>query len=123
MEDQLKEDVAGGEITFIGTGPGDPSLLTLRALQLMQQADIVIHDKGISAEILDLVRRDAVLKKVKTDCIQTTDLLVTHFNKQERVVRLILGDGISKESKDASEKIALNEKRISFQTVQGVSIL
>ena len=123
MEDQLKEDVAGGEITFIGSGPGDPSLLTLRALQLIQQADIVIHDQTISPEILDLVRRDAVLKQVKTDWIQTAERLAIHFNKQERVVRLVVGDGVSTESHDANEKVVLTEKGISFQTVQGVSVL
>src|SRR5262249_55415255 len=48
-----------GVVRLVGTGPGSPDLLTLRALQVMQRADVAVHDDRIGVQILDLVRRDA----------------------------------------------------------------
>ncbi len=84
-----------GEVVLVGAGPGDPGLLTLKALQQIQQAEVVLYDQLVSAEILDLVRRDATLvsvgKKAGAHSVpqeETNRLLVEYARAGNRVVRL-----------------------------------
>lgn len=88
-----------GVVYLVGAGPGDPELLTLKALRVLQDADIVFHDDLVTPEVLDLARRDAervfVGKKAGTRCIaqrQINQELAAAARRGLRVVRLKGGD-------------------------------
>ncbi|MBE8214703.1 siroheme synthase CysG, partial [Leptospira borgpetersenii serovar Ballum] len=82
-----------------GAGPGDAGLLTLRGLQVMQQADVVLYDHLVSDGVLDLVRRDAdrvfVGKRAGYHCVpqeEINQILLREAQRGKRVVRLKGGD-------------------------------
>jgi uroporphyrin-III C-methyltransferase/precorrin-2 dehydrogenase/sirohydrochlorin ferrochelatase len=88
-----------GSVALVGAGPGDPGLLTLRALRLLNEADVILHDHLVSAEILDLARRDAQRIEVgkQSGNHHVTQerihaLLLEHARAGRRVVRLKGGD-------------------------------
>jgi uroporphyrin-III C-methyltransferase/precorrin-2 dehydrogenase/sirohydrochlorin ferrochelatase len=116
-----------GEVFLVGAGPGDPELLTLRALHLIQKADVCIYDNLVSKEILELVRRDAHMiyagKLRNNHTIEQKEinkLLVAYAKKGLRVLRLKGGDPFmfGRGGEEISELMA---KKIKFQVVPGIT--
>ena len=127
VEEHLMRGKREGHVTFVGAGPGDPELLTLKARRTLSDADVVIHDRLVSPEILELARREAKIIEVgKTGYAPSypqskiNSLLIKHAGRGAQVVRLKSGDsGVFGRLEE--EMAALDGADVQYSIIPGIT--
>jgi uroporphyrin-III C-methyltransferase len=116
-----------GYVSLVGAGPGDAELLTIKALRLLQTADVVIYDRLVSADILELipagVSRMSVAKSAGKHCVpqhQINEIIVKLARAGRRIVRLKGGDPYMF-GRGGEEVLALKQHHIPYEVVPGIT--
>lgn len=122
-----REAALPGTVHLVGAGPGDPELLTVRAVRLIEKADVILHDDLVPAAILDLALPQAAVVNVGKRCgaksitqEEINALMVEHARAGRSVIRLKSGDPLLF-GRAAEEMAALAEANVRYEVVPGVS--
>lgn len=122
MAERIAASSPSGTVTFVGAGPGDPELLTMKAMRALQAADVILFDDGVSRDVLELARREAkrflLGQNARGDDLET----MVHFaTAGKRVVRLKSGDAQSSRQtwRDLRQ---LKAKGLNVDVVPGVRV-
>ena len=127
LGDHLNAKAKSGHVDLVGAGPGDPELLTLKARKALDKADVVIYDRLVTPEILELARREAIMidagKEGFGKAMPQTDintLIVEHALQGSHVVRLKSGDPTVFGRLD-DEIDAITAAHLSYAVVPGIT--
>jgi uroporphyrin-III C-methyltransferase/precorrin-2 dehydrogenase/sirohydrochlorin ferrochelatase len=124
LERHLQRKPREGHVAFVGAGPGDPDLLTMKARKELHEADVVIHDHGLAPEILELCRREAIIRAVDCDpstAVECDANLIKYALEGAQVVRLKHGD--PSDAEETTRMIAALESRgIDWSIIPGISV-
>ena len=127
LDGHLNKRPQEGRATFVGAGPGDPELLTLKARRALHEADVVIHDRLVTPEILELARREALIIDAgkegfgkSTAQADIDAMIVEHARKGAHVVRLKAGDPTVFGRLD-EEMDACTEAGVQFSIIPGIT--
>jgi uroporphyrin-III C-methyltransferase/precorrin-2 dehydrogenase/sirohydrochlorin ferrochelatase len=127
LERAAVEPLPRGSVVLVGAGPGDPGLLTLKALRALNEADVILHDRLVSRDVLALARRDATFIEVAKEAgnHRTTQdgihaLMLEHASAGRRVVRLKGGDPFVF-GRGGEELEFLREHGIDYSVVPGIT--
>ena len=121
-----QSEVADGKVFLVGAGPGDPDLLTVKALRTIQSAAVILHDDLVPQSILDLAPRAEIVnvgKRCGSKNITQNEinaLMIEHARNHRRVVRLKSGDPLVF-GRAAEEIAALTEAGVSFDVIPGIT--
>jgi uroporphyrin-III C-methyltransferase len=118
---------AVGRVGIVGAGPGDPRLITVRGLELLRDADVVVYDRLVNSKLLEEARADARLVFAGKACgahalsqAEINALLIAEARRGHRIVRLKGGDAFVF-GRGGEEALALAEADIPFEIVPGVT--
>ena len=116
-----------GFVSFVGSGPGDPELLTLKAVNRLENADIILFDDLSAGKILDYANKDAYLISVgkraglsSPNQTEVSQLLIDYAKTKAKIVRLKSGDG-GLFGRLEEEIIALSKENITYEIIPGIS--
>lgn len=118
-----RADKPQGSVALVGAGPGDPDLLTIKALRALQDADIVFHDELVSNEILDRIRRDTTrvaVGKPGTGEDAINQRMIEAAQAGQRVVRLKVGDSFAL-GRGGKEVAALRAAGVAYSIIPGIT--
>jgi len=127
LEHHMRAEADEGHVDLVGAGPGDPELLTLKARKALDEADVIIHDRLVATEILELARREAVLIEAGKEGFghhtpqgEIHEAMIAHARKGLHVVRLKSGDPAVFGRLD-EEITALQAADVSWRIVPGIT--